>query len=55
MAEGEPWFEPLHQSKDVAFGVAGRIPPAAAGVADDQDFAFGSPVLQAVFRALLPI
>ena len=55
MAEAQGRLEPLHQSEDVAFGVAGRIPPAASGVADDQDFAFASPVLQAEFRALLPI
>ena len=55
MAEAQAWLEPLHQSKDVAFGVAGRIPPAASGVADDQDFAFASPVLQAESRAVLPI
>src|SRR5271166_2411383 len=55
MAEAQAWLEPLHQSEDVAFGVAGRVPPPASGVADDQDFAFGSPVLQAESRALLPI
>src|SRR5271166_5503987 len=55
VAEGEAWLEPLHQSKDVAFGVAGRVPPPASGVADDQDFAFASPVLKAESRALLPI
>ena len=55
MAEAHAWLEPLHQSEDVAFGVAGRIPPSASGMADDQDFAFASPVLQAEFRALLPI
>src|SRR5208282_2579547 len=55
VAEAQAWLEPLHQSKDVAFGVAGRIPPSASGVADDQDFAFASPVLQAESRALLPI
>src|SRR5208337_232018 len=55
VAEAQAGLEPLHQSKDVAFGVAGRIPPPASGVADDQDFAFASPVLQAEFRALFPI
>ena len=55
MAEGEAWLEPLHQSKHVAFGIAGRVPPPASGMADDQDFAFASPVLQAESRALLPI
>src|SRR5271166_2795060 len=55
MAEAQAWLEPLHQPEDVAFGVAGRIPPSASGMADDQDFAFASPVLQAEFRALLPI
>ena len=55
VAEAHAWLEPLHQSEDVAFGVAGRIPPSASGMADDQDFAFASPVLQAEFRALLPI
>ena len=55
VAEAHAWLEPLHQPEDVAFGVAGRIPPSASGMADDQDFAFASPVLQAEFRALLPI
>src|SRR5271165_4532728 len=55
VAEAHAWLEPLHQSEDVAFGVAGRIPPSASGMADDQGFAFASPVLQAEFRALLPI
>ena len=55
VAECQAWLEPLHQSEDVAFGVAGRIPPPPSGVADDQDFAFASPVLQAESRALLPI
>ena len=54
VAEAEAWLEPLHQSKDVAFGVAGRIPPPASGVADDQDFAFASPVLQAACFACSP-
>src|SRR5271166_3004611 len=55
MAEAQAWLEPLHQPEDVAFGVAGRIPPPASGMADDQNFAFASPVLQAEFRALLQI
>src|SRR5271165_4457236 len=55
VAEAHAWLEPLHQSEDVAFGVASRIPPPASGMADDQDFAFASPVLQTEFRALLPI
>jgi hypothetical protein len=55
VAEAQGRLEPLHQSEDVALGVTGRIPPAASGVADDQDFAFAPPVLQAEFRALLPI
>ena len=49
VAEAQAWLEPLHQPEDVAFGVAGRIPPPASGMADDQDFAFASPVLQAEF------
>src|SRR5208283_3024786 len=53
VAEAHAWLKPLHQPKDVAFGVAVRIPPPASGMADDQDFAFASPVLQAEFRALL--
>ena len=55
VAEAQAWIEPLHQSEDVTFGVAGRIPPAASAMADDKDFAFASPVLQAESRALLPI
>ena len=55
VAEAQAWLEPLHQPEDVAFGVAGRIPPPASGMADDQDFAFASPVLQAESRVLLPI
>ena len=39
VAEAQAWLEPLHQSEDVALGVAGWIPPATSGVADDQDFA----------------
>src|SRR5271166_5986073 len=55
VAEAQAWLEPLHQPEDVALGVASWIPPPAPGVADNQDFAFASPVLQAEFRALLPI
>ena len=35
-------LQPLHKSKDVAFGVACRIPSPSSGVAEDQDFAFAS-------------
>ncbi len=55
MAEGQAGLEPLHQSEYVALGVAGWIPPAASSVANDQDLAFASSVLQAELRALLPI
>ena len=50
VAEAQAWIEPLHQSEDVTFGVARRIPPAASAMADDKDFAFASPVLQAESR-----
>ena len=39
VAEAQAWLEPLHQSEDVAFGIARPIPPSASGMADDQDFA----------------
>ena len=55
MAEGQAGLEPLHQSEDVALCIAGWIPPAASSVANDQDLAFASSVLQAELRALLPI
>ena len=48
VAEAQAWLEPLHQSEDVAFGFAGRIPPPASGIADDQDFAFASPYFRLV-------
>ena len=44
MSEAKPWLEPLHEAKDVAFSVAGWIPPTAAGMADDEDLAFAPSV-----------
>src|SRR5580692_1469498 len=55
MPEAKPWLQPLHKAKDVAFRVAGWIPPATPCMANDQDLALGSPVLQAELRALLPV
>jgi hypothetical protein len=55
MAEGQAGLEPLHQSEDVALGITGWIPPAASSVANNQDLAFASSVLQAELRALLPV
>ena len=37
MPEGEARLQPLHQFKDVAFGVARRIPPTTAGRAGDEN------------------
>src|SRR5580693_3731108 len=55
MSEAKPWLQPLHEAKDVALRVAGWIPPATPGMADDQDLALASPVLQAELRALLTV
>jgi hypothetical protein len=55
MSEAQPWLEPLHEPKNVALSVARWIPPTTPGVADDEDFAFASSVLQAEFRAFLAI
>jgi hypothetical protein len=53
--EGKARLRPLHQFKDVAFGVAHRIPPAAASMADNQNLTLAATVLQAELRALLSI
>ena len=55
MAEVEARLQPLHQAEDVAARFAGRVPPSLPAVADDQDFAFSPPVLQAESGALLPV
>src|ERR1700722_19185958 len=55
MPETKPWLQPLHEVKDVALRVTGWIPPATPGMADDQDLALASPVLQAELRALLTV
>ena len=55
MSEAEPWFEPLHEAKNVPLSVASRIPPTTPGMADDEDLAFASSVLEAELRAFLPI
>ncbi len=55
MAETQARVELLHQSEDVALGVAGRIPPAPAGMADDQDLAPAPPVFEAELGAFLSI
>ena len=55
MPEAKPWLEPLHEAKNVSFSVAGWIPPATPGMADDQNLALAAPVLQAELRALLPV
>src|ERR1700733_708253 len=43
MPEAKPWLQPLHEAKDVAFRVAGWIPPATPGMADDQNLALAAP------------
>ena len=55
MAEVDPRLQPLDQTEHIALGVAGRIPPAASAVADDQDLALSAAILQAELRALLPV
>ena len=55
MTEVDPRLQPLNQTEHIALGVAGRIPPAFATVADDQDLALAAPVFQAEFGALLPV
>jgi hypothetical protein len=47
VSESEVRLQPLHQFKDVAFGGAHRIPPATAGMADDQNLTLAAAVLQA--------
>jgi hypothetical protein len=55
MAKRQVWLQPLHKPEHVALGVTGRIPPAASGVADDQDLAPAPPVFEAALRAFLSI
>ena len=55
MAEVDPRLQALDQTKDIALGVAGRIPPAFAAVADNQDLALSAAILQAELGALLPV
>src|SRR5580704_8303081 len=55
MAEVGPRLQPLDQTEDIALGVAGRIPPTASAVADDQDLALATAILQAELGALLPV
>jgi len=55
MPEAKPWLQPLDETKDVTFSVAGWIPPTTPSMADDQDLALASPILQAKLRALLPV
>jgi hypothetical protein len=55
MAKGKRGVQTLNQAEDVAFGVAGRIPPAFAAVANDQDLALATTVLEAELRALFPV
>ena len=55
MSEAQPRLESLHEAKDVAFSVAGWIPPTAPGMADDEDLALASSVLQAEFGAFFPV
>ena len=55
MSEAKPRLEPLHEAKDVALSLVRWIPPTAPSMADDQDLALASSVLEAEFRALLSI
>src|ERR1700733_3784271 len=55
MTEVYPLFQPLDQTEHIALGVAGRIPPAFAPVADNQDLALSAAILQAELGALLPV
>ena len=55
MTEVDPRLQALDQAERIALGVAGRIPPTASAVADDQDLALATPVFQAELGALLPV
>ena len=55
MPEAKPWLQLLHEAKDVAFSVARWIPPTTSGMADDEDLALASSVLEAELRAFLPV
>src|ERR1700733_465867 len=55
MAEVGPRLQPLDQTEHIALGVTGRIPPAFAAVADNQDLALSAAILQAELGALLPV
>jgi hypothetical protein len=55
MPETKPWLEPLHEPKNVALSVARWIPPTTPGMADDEDLALASSVLEAELRAFLPV
>ena len=45
----------LHELKDVALGVAVRVPPPCPAMRDDDDFACAAAVLEAALGALLTI
>src|ERR1700733_13510020 len=55
MTEVDPRLQALDEAERIALGVAGRIPPTASAVADDQDLALSAAILQAELGALLPV
>src|SRR3984957_17712782 len=55
MAEVGPRLQPLDPTEHIALGVTGRIPPAFAAVADNQDLALAAAILQAELGAFLPV
>src|SRR5271156_3530459 len=55
MSEAKPWLESLNEAEHVAFSVACWIPPTAPSMADDQDPALASSVLEPQLRAFLAI
>src|SRR5208337_973008 len=52
LPEIETGRELLDEVKNIAFGIAPRVPPSSALVADDQDLAVFPPIFKAVRRAL---
>ena len=55
LAEAERRFEVPDEVEHVAFGVAGRVPPAAPVMVDDDDLALAAAVFQRPSRALARI
>src|SRR5271166_1906374 len=53
LAEVETRLEVLHESEDVALGVAVRVPPPCPAMRDDDDLASRAAVLEAALGAFL--